>query len=167
MVSLHSEECTASNSTFCPYTSTTCHLFARNSCFFPSTSTHRYVPPEPPHIDADVEHENWDASTISSGVPSPVKSCNVIACSVELNSPSSKLSHSLLAPATMLAETITCSPPITDEEKHIRTMLTNETAFISTFFYQSMSPNASSSGAAQPCPAAKLRTALTGYAAPK
>ena len=38
-------------------------------------------------MEADVEQENWDASTISSGRPSPVKSCNVIVCSVALNLP--------------------------------------------------------------------------------
>jgi len=48
-------------------------------------------------MEADVEHENWDASTISSGRPSPVKSCSVIVPFVELNSPPSKSAHSLLA----------------------------------------------------------------------
>ncbi len=48
-------------------------------------------------MEAADEQENWDASTTSSGWPSPVKSYDVIAPSVALNSPPSKLAHSFLA----------------------------------------------------------------------
>jgi hypothetical protein len=86
-------------------------------------------------MEADVEQENWDASTISSGRPSPVKSCNVIVCSVVLNLPPSKLAHSLLAFWTISVAIVRCSSPVTVEEKHRRTMLADRMAFISNFSY--------------------------------
>jgi len=63
-------------------------------------------------MEADVEQENWDASTIFSGRPSPVKSCSVIVSSVALNLPPSKLAHSLLAYWTISVAMVIFSPPI-------------------------------------------------------
>jgi hypothetical protein len=98
-------------------------------------------------MEADVEHENWDASTISSGRPSPVKSCNVIACSVALNFPPSKLAHSLLAFWTISVAIALYSPHIAAKEKHRRTMLVDRVTFISNFYCYYMSRNDKLSGA--------------------
>ena len=86
-------------------------------------------------MEADVEQENCDASTTSSGRPSPVKSCNVIVCYVVLNLPPSKLAHLLLAFWTISVAIFRSSPHVTVEEKHRRTMLTNRMTFISNFSY--------------------------------
>ena len=108
---------------------------------------------------ADVEQKKWDASIISSGWPSPVKSCSVIAASVALNLPPSNLAHSLLAFWIISVAMLICLPAIAVEEKHRRTRLTYRMVLITKYSYSCMSPNGSrantvkaNDGASTMCP---------------